>query len=195
MPSRFALSRATASAAAEMSVPVTCACGRSCASASAIAPDPVPRSTIFTGRSAGASVSASSTRVSVSGLGISTSGVTRSTSPQNSRTPVSCATGSPSRRRFASAKNAFADSGGSASVPCAASHARGTSRTWASSTCASTGTRPLTTIARRTETESVTAADSSPRTRVAAARSSGPSRHRRVRICAARSVTRCCRDP
>ncbi len=117
MPSRRALSRATASAAAEMSVarhlrlrPLVRERERDRAGSR---PE-VERSSRL--RSAGASVSASSTSVSVSGRGISTSGVTRSTSPQNSRTPVSCATGSPSRRRFASAKNAFADSGGSASV-------------------------------------------------------------------------------
>ena len=60
--------------------------GAPCAIASAMAPDPVPevehpRTSSFFGRRA----SASSTSVSVSGRGISTAGVTRISSPQNSR--------------------------------------------------------------------------------------------------------------
>ena len=49
---------------------------------------------------------AASTSVSVSGRGMSTAGENFEGRPQNSRRPTRYATGSPSRRRFASAKNA-----------------------------------------------------------------------------------------
>ena len=141
-PRRRALSRATSSASAETSVARTVARGRSCAMASAIAPDPVPRSSTRTLRSSGKRASACSTNVSVSGRGISTAGETTSGRPQNSRLPVRYATGSPSRRRRASARNASSRSRVMASPPCATSHARSCPTTCARSTCASSGTRP-----------------------------------------------------
>ena len=87
-PRRAALRLATASAAALTSVAVTAASGRSAAIASAIAPLPVPRSSTA-GRSMPAiAPSARSTSSSVSGRGTRTSGVTSSSSDQNSRRPV-----------------------------------------------------------------------------------------------------------
>ena len=88
VPAAAALARAHASASREASVASTCACGRSPASARAMAPEPVPRSSTRSGRSGGNCSSTASTSVSVSGRGISTAGVTRRSSPQNSRRPV-----------------------------------------------------------------------------------------------------------
>jgi len=82
-----ALRRATARLATEASVAISCQAVRSRASASAMAPEPVPRSATLA-LPGGPSARARSTRSSVSGRGTRTSGVTSSSSDQNSRWPV-----------------------------------------------------------------------------------------------------------
>ncbi len=72
-----------------MSLPLTVAVGRSCASATATQPQPVQTSAIANGTDrSGNSSWIDSTISSVAGRGISTSGVTSSSRPQNSRTPT-----------------------------------------------------------------------------------------------------------
>ena len=72
-----------------MSVPRTVAVGRSWAIATATQPQPVQTSAIDNGIDRSGNNSwIDSTISSVAGRGISTSGVTSSSSPQNSRTPT-----------------------------------------------------------------------------------------------------------
>ncbi len=124
--------------------------GRSCAMASAIAPLPVPRSRTATSRSAGRRASASSTSASVSGRGISTAGDTASAVPRTRARR--------SGRRRVRRRAAASQARRTCRRPRAAArrrHARPATRdrgpsTCASSTCASSGTRPLPASARAT---------------------------------------------
>ena len=116
------------------------ACGRSRAMASAIAPDPVPRSSTRSGRSARQRTAARIRRAFPSPAAVSApNGRPRATSPQNSRRAGQVgdrlAVAAPARER----ENAATSAAASGSVACAISHARSTPSTCASSTCASIG--------------------------------------------------------